>query len=135
MHIGITLGYILNAEDYYNSLCNSKWSKMVDEKAYLVYLAQDGLLIYTPKLLFVPVIWMMFLYGYSITSMMILFIIVELFVALIRMPYCKLKINLSIIDILLMNIMKYVYILSFHHIIVNKNSIRRNIYLKTIKCY
>lgn len=54
------------------------------------------LLIYTPKLLFVPVIWMMFLYGYSITSMMILFIIVELFVALIRMPYCKLKINLSI---------------------------------------
>ena len=54
------------------------------------------LLIYTPKLLFVPVIWIMFQYDYSILSMMVLFFLVELFVALIRIPYCKLKINLSI---------------------------------------
>lgn len=54
------------------------------------------LLIYTPKLLFVPVIWIMFQYDYSILSMMVLFFLVELFVALIRIPYCKLKINLCI---------------------------------------
>lgn len=54
------------------------------------------LLVYTPKLLFVPVIWIMFQYGCSIPSMMALFLFVELSVALARMPYCKQKINLSI---------------------------------------
>lgn len=41
--------YILNAEDYYGNLCNSKWSKMIKEEAYLTYLAKDGLLIFTPE--------------------------------------------------------------------------------------
>ena len=54
------------------------------------------LLIYTPKLLFVLVIWMMFQYGCSIPSMMAFFLFVEMFVAIIRIPYCKLKIKLSI---------------------------------------
>jgi hypothetical protein len=54
------------------------------------------LLIYTPKLLFVPVIWIMLSLNYSILSIMTLFILIELCVALIRIPYCKYRVHLSI---------------------------------------
>lgn len=53
------------------------------------------LLVYTPKLIFVPIIWLMFCHNYSIQAVMILFIIVELSVALIRIPYCKHRIHLN----------------------------------------
>ena len=54
------------------------------------------LLVYTPKLLFVPVIWLMFCYHFSIEIVMILFLIIELCVALIRIPYCKYRVHLNI---------------------------------------
>jgi hypothetical protein len=54
------------------------------------------LLIYTPKLLFVLVAWFMLLFNSSVLNVMTLFLLIELLVALIRLPYCKYKVNLSI---------------------------------------
>lgn len=46
-----------------------------------------SLLCYTPKLLFIPTIWIMFKYGSSLIDIMILWVTIELVVALIRIPY------------------------------------------------
>ena len=45
------------------------------------------LLTYTPKLLFLPVAWIMFQHNYSVFSAMTLYVSIEAFVAIIRIPY------------------------------------------------
>ena len=54
------------------------------------------LLTYTPKLLFLPVIWIMFCNGCSLFSAMVLYVAVETVVSLIRIPYMHYKAGLHI---------------------------------------
>lgn len=54
------------------------------------------ILMYTPKLLFLPFALIMFNKGYSISTVMLLFITIELFVALIRIPYIHYSAGLEI---------------------------------------
>ena len=54
------------------------------------------LITYTPKLLFLPVIWWMLAGGCSPMEVMALFAAVELLVAVIRLPYSKWKLGLNI---------------------------------------
>lgn len=56
------------------------------------------LLMYTPKLLSLILVWCFLSYGYSPTSIMILYIVVEMFVALIRLFYFKREVKFSIIN-------------------------------------
>lgn len=55
-----------------------------------------SLLTYTPKLLYLPAILCMFLYGGSIRQAMFLYAVVELFVALLRIPYIHLTTGMRI---------------------------------------
>lgn len=54
------------------------------------------LLTYTPKLIYVAIAWLMFKHGLSIRSVMVLYVVVELVVALARIPYMHFKTGLSI---------------------------------------
>ncbi len=58
------------------------------------------LLTYTPKLIYVFIIWVMLAQGYTAENVMILYVVVELTVALSRIPYMKYKAGLSIITYL-----------------------------------
>lgn len=55
------------------------------------------LLIYTPKLLYIPAVWLMLSHGRSIREIMWLYLAVELFVALLRIPYLRHKAGLSVL--------------------------------------
>ena len=55
-----------------------------------------NLLTYTPKLLYMPVIWLMFRYGCSVYDAMVLYVILEVVVALVRIPYMHHKAGLDI---------------------------------------
>jgi O-antigen/teichoic acid export membrane protein len=54
------------------------------------------LLTYTPKLLYLPAIWLMFECGCSVRSVMVLYVLVELVVALSRIPFMKYKAGLHV---------------------------------------
>lgn len=56
------------------------------------------LLTYTPKLLYLPIIWILLAQGCSTKIVMLLYAIVELSVAIIRIPYMKYKVGLGIIS-------------------------------------
>lgn len=56
------------------------------------------LLTYTPKLIYLWVIWLMLSQGESSESVMILYVVVELGVALIRIPYMKHKAGLHVLS-------------------------------------
>ena len=53
------------------------------------------LIIFTPKILFIPISWGMLYYGYSIMSVMWVFVLIELTMSLFRIPYLKTTINLD----------------------------------------
>ena len=57
-----------------------------------------SLLTYTPKLLFLPAIWIMFVLGYSLFQAMMLYFFLELSVALVRIPYMHHKAGLGVGD-------------------------------------
>lgn len=54
------------------------------------------LLIYTPKILYLPFIYLLYYYGYSIKTSMWLFLFIELGVAFLRLAYTHYNINLNI---------------------------------------
>ncbi|MBQ7424258.1 MAG: hypothetical protein IJV19_05915 [Prevotella sp.] len=56
------------------------------------------LLMFTPKLLYLPVAWLMLHYGGTPRSIMWLFLLVEIGVALMRIPYIKYTLGLSITE-------------------------------------
>ncbi|MCR5130483.1 MAG: hypothetical protein K6C10_03350 [Prevotella sp.] len=56
------------------------------------------LITYTPKLLYMIVIWFLIKQGWSVKSVMILWVIVELSVALIRIPYLHHKAGLDMLS-------------------------------------
>ena len=56
------------------------------------------LLTYTPKLVYLLVIWVMLAEGGTAKSIMILYAVVELVVALIRIPYMKYRAGLSMLS-------------------------------------
>ncbi len=55
-----------------------------------------SLLTYTPKLLYLPTILLMFLYGGTIKQAMFLYAAVELFVALLRIPYIHVTTGMNV---------------------------------------
>ncbi len=55
------------------------------------------LLIYTPKLIFLPIIWIMFSYGCNMVEVMWLYLIIEIGVALVRIIYTKIRVGLNAI--------------------------------------
>lgn len=55
------------------------------------------LLTYTPKLLYIFVIWFMLQQGQSVTSVMTVYVVIELGVALLRIPYMKHKAGLPVV--------------------------------------
>ena len=54
------------------------------------------LLTFTPKLLYMPVIWLMFRYGSSVYDAMVLYVLLEVAVALVRIPYMHYKAGLNV---------------------------------------
>ena len=55
-----------------------------------------SLLTYTPKLLYLPAIWIMMNCGWTPIEVMVFYVAIELFVAMIRLPFSKIKLGLSI---------------------------------------
>lgn len=56
------------------------------------------ILTYTPKLIYLLAIWIILAQGGTAQSIMVLYVVVELAVALIRIPYMKYKADLSIVS-------------------------------------
>ncbi len=56
------------------------------------------LLIYTPKLLTLPLVYLIIYIGYGVEVAMYVYIIIELLMSLIRLPYLKYTMGLSIVD-------------------------------------
>lgn len=54
------------------------------------------LLTYTPKLLYLPVIWLLLKQGCTPVDIMIFYTFIEIFVAVIRLPYSSVRLGLSI---------------------------------------
>ena len=50
---------------------------------------------FTPKILFIPISWLMLRLGYSVISVMWVFVLIELIMSLSRIPFLKITINLN----------------------------------------
>lgn len=58
------------------------------------------LLIYTPKLLTLPIVWLLLSHGCDVNVVMCFYVIVELLVALVRLPYLKATAGLNLFHFL-----------------------------------
>ena len=71
------------------------FAQIIDQSTYGLHTANQAighirnytLLMYTPKLLFLPLAWLIHLWGGGVEAMMGLFLVIELLVALMRIPY------------------------------------------------
>lgn len=50
---------------------------------------------FTPKILFIPISWFMLRFGYSVISVMWVFVLIELIMSLSRIPFLKVTVNLD----------------------------------------
>ena len=80
-------------------------SLMIDQSTYGLHTAVQAigeirvytLLAYTPKILLLGLMWLMFVWGYSIVGALFVYVLVEVLVAVFRVPYVRFMAGLNVV--------------------------------------